>query len=260
MNSPETHNATTEQLLTAEGQRGGTTASGEGFRLSAKVLIASAVVALAAGALAWGLADMFRESEAVIRDRKNTQGPAVGFAELMMSSSVANGVKAYAILGGILAVGLGVTAALLSGRLIALRIILAAGTGFLLGTFGAAASARVLIPMFFSQVQTADFTLTMLVHLGIWCVVGAASGTAFGVGSGSFRVLGQSVIGGITGAAVATLVYDFAGAFLPLAHTERPLSEIALTRLAASVFLSLSIAVGILLVASQKPRSVTKRA
>jgi hypothetical protein len=102
--------------------------------------------------------------------------------------------------------------------------------------------------------ESADLTLSILIHLGIWTAVGAASGVAFGIGCGSRDALLQSLIGGIIGAASGTLVYDLVGAFLPLAHTERPLAEVPGTRLAADLLLGFSVVVGIVVVTSQKPR------
>ena len=49
-------------------------------------------------------------------------------------------------------------------------------------------------------------------------------------------------------------------AFLPLARTERPLSEEAGTRLAANIVLCLCVAIGIVVVASQKPRVTANKA
>ena len=69
---------------------------------------------------------------------------------------------------------------------------------------------------------------------------------------GSRDVLVRSLAGGIVGAAVGTLLYDVSGAFLPLAHTERPLSEEAGTRLAANIAICLCVVTGIVVVACQK--------
>jgi hypothetical protein len=106
--------------------------------------------------------------------------------------------------------------------------------------------------------ESADLTRSFLIHLGIWSAIGAAAGTAFGLGLGMRDRFGQALVGGMTGAAIASLLYDLVGAFLPLAHTERPLAEFAGTRLAAGLILSLCVAVGTVVVASQNPKAGTK--
>jgi hypothetical protein len=108
--------------------------------------------------------------------------------------------------------------------------------------------------------ERADFRLTLLTHLGIWASVGAAAGAAFGIGFGRRDVAVRALVGGITGAAIGTLFFDVAGAFIPVAHTERPLAEPAGTRLAANLVLALCVAIGTVVVASQEPRDSTKKA
>jgi hypothetical protein len=68
------------------------------------------------------------------------------------------------------------------------------------------------------------------------------------------------LVGGITGAALGTVLFDMAGAFLPLAHTERPLSQEAGTRLAANLVLCSCVAIGIVVVASQTRRVTANKA
>jgi hypothetical protein len=248
MNVSETGDGAKERLEPVDGQ-GISSPSPEASSVpGTKTLGTALIVALAAGVVAWGLADKFRVTE--VEDLDDFYGGV----KLSVALATHNGVVFYAILGAILAIGLGVTAGLLNGRRSTSRVFLAGLTAAVLGACGGAASSYVLFPIYFGRMETADLTLSMLVHLGIWTAVGAASGVAFGIGSGSRDVLVRSLIGGITGAALGTLLYDISGAFFPLAHTERPLAEVAGTRLAANMLLGLSVAVGIVVVASQKPR------
>jgi hypothetical protein len=106
--------------------------------------------------------------------------------------------------------------------------------------------------------ETADVTLAVLLHMGIWASIGAAAGAAFGVGAGGRNRLMESIVGGLVGAAVGSLVFDVCGAFFPFARTERPLSEEALTRLVSAMVLSLFIVAGIVIVAFQKPAAGAK--
>ena len=178
----------------------------------------------------------------------------LGGTRLNIGRATRNAEVVYGLVGAILSLVLGVTAGCFLGRFSIPRVLAAGLAGIVLGASFGAASSYGLTPVYFHRMGTADITLSLLVHLGIWTSVGAASGIAFGVGSGSRDVFVKSLVGGIIGAAVGTLLYDIAGAFLPLAHTERPLSEEAGTRLAANIVLCLCVASGIVVVASQKTR------
>jgi hypothetical protein len=128
-----------------------------------------------------------------------------------------------------------------------------------LGALFGAASSYAVTPLYFNRLGTADVALSMLIHLAIWCAVGAGAGVAFGMVIGTRKVFAASLIGGITGGALAALVFDVCGAFLPFARTERPLSEEPGTRLAAAVLLSVFVVIGTVIVALQEPRAkVTK--
>jgi hypothetical protein len=259
MDASETEGRAEPQVEPLDGHGGAMPSPEVSSVAGIKTLVAALAVAVAAGVVAWSLADRFRVSERVLRDRRSGEGVFSGFAELSISHAIRNGITGYAILGGILSLGLGVTAGLLNGRRSIARAFLAGLTGVMLGACGGAASSYVLIPIFFGNLENADLTRSMLIHLGIWTAVGAASGLAFGIGSGSRGVLSRSLVGGITGAALATLLFDFTGAFFPLAHTERPLAEEAGTRLAVSMLLGLSVAGGIVVVASQKPQGTANK-
>ena len=67
-------------------------------------------------------------------------------------------------------------------------------------------------------------------------------------------VLVRSLVGGIIRGARRNVTIRYICAFLPLARTERPLSEEAGTGRAANIALCLCVAIGIVVVASQKTR------
>jgi hypothetical protein len=138
--------------------------------------------------------------------------------------------------------------------------MLSAGVaGIALGGLFGAASSYAITPVYFNRLGTADVTLSILIHLAIWSA-GVAAGVAFGIGSGTRKVFAGSLIGGITGGALAALLFDVCGAFLPLAHTERPLAEQADTPLAAAVLLSVFVVLGTVIVAIQEPRTKVPKA
>jgi MFS family permease len=219
-----------------------------------RTLVVGILIALAGAWIAANLADRFRIVENV------EHGVESRGTKLEIGRATQNAAVAYALLGAILSLILGVTAGCLLGRFSIPRVLAAGLAGVVLGASLGAASSYGLTPIYFSRMETADVTLSLLIHLGIWTAVGAASGVAFGVGSGSRDVLVRSLIGGITGAALGTLLFDITGACLPLARTERPLSEEAGTRLAANIVLCLCVASGIVVVASQKTRVAANKA
>jgi hypothetical protein len=248
MNASETEYGAKEQLEPLGGN-GGAVPSPESIAVpGAKTLVAALVVALVAGVVAWSLGDRIRVAEIVDED------DFWGGAELSVKLATQNGVVSYAILGAILSLALGMTASLLNGRRSIFRSFFASLTGVVLGACGGAATSYALMPPYYGHLDTADMTLSILIHLGIWTAVGAASGVAFGVGWGGRDVFVRCLVGGIIGAALGTMLFDIPGVFFPFAHTERPLAEGAGIRLAGYTVLCVCVTVGTVVVASQKPR------
>jgi hypothetical protein len=214
------------------------------------------VVILLAVGVAWftsNVADWLRAIENV------EHGDTYRGTRLSIGSVTQNAAVAYGLLGAILSLSLGVTAGCLLERHSIPRALLAGMAGAALGASLGAASSYVLTPIYFHRLETADITLTMLIHLGIWGAVGAASGIAFATGRGARKRFVEPIVVGMMSAASAAVLFDICGAFFPLAHTERPLAEEARTRLAAAVLLSLFIGVGIVVAAYQRPAVAAKR-
>jgi MFS family permease len=218
-----------------------------------RTLIVGILLALAGAWITSTVADRFRGVENV------EHGVKYRGTHLSIETATRNAAVAYGLLGAILSLSLGAIAGCLLGRFSIPRALTAGLSGIVLGASFGAASSYVLTPIYFNRMGTADITLTMLIHLGIWTAVGAAPGLAFAIGSGSRERFVGSFIGGMAGAALAAVLFDVCGAFLPLAHTERPLAEEPRTRLAAALVQSLFIVVGIVVVASQKPPATVKR-
>jgi hypothetical protein len=169
-------------------------------------------------------------------------GPAT--ARLLATATSRSGMLAYGFQGTILGLCLGLTGGFLR-RSSAAAIIAGAGGAAAAGAAGAFA-AKFLIPVFYRNVDdgAVDLILPLLIHGGLWTSIGAVAGIAFGVGLGGRGAIGRSLLGGLLGAVVGTLVYEVAGAFFfPLAHTGRPLSLSWGARLLAHVVVALSVAV-----------------
>jgi hypothetical protein len=261
MNASNADDEGREQLIATDAKIDSIGAATSSPAANSKALIVGIFVAVAGAWIAANLADRFRFNENV-EQRVKYPGLKYDFpaTRLDIGRATQNAAVAYALLGAILSLILGVTAGCFLGRLSIPRVLAAGLAGIVLGASLGAASSYGLTPIYFHRMGTADVTLSLLIHLGIWTAVGAAAGVAFGAGSGSRDVLVRSLVGGITGAALGTLLFDILGAFLPLAHTERPLSQEAGTRLAANIVLCFCVACGIVVVASQKTRVTANKA
>jgi MFS family permease len=222
-----------------------------------RTLIVGVLIALAGAWIASTLADRFRIMENVEAGRK-VRGEFQG-TRLVIGNAAQNAAVAYALIGAILSLSLAITAGSFSQRFSWTRILTAGLGGIALGGLFGAASSYALTPIYFNHLETADVTLSMIIHVTIWCALGAAAGVAFGIGCGTRKAFAGSLVGGITGGALAALIFDVCGAFLPLARTERPLSEEASTRLAAAALLCVFVVLGTVIVVLQEPLSAQKK-
>ncbi len=223
-----------------------------------RTLVLGVLMALAGAWIASTLADRFRVLENVEQGVKR-RGEFRGTV-LVIGNAARNAAVAYGLLGGILSLSLAATAGCLLARFSLTRILTASLAGIALGGLLGAATSYALTPLYLHRLGTADITLSLLVHLAIWSAIGAAAGVAFGIGCGTRKVLAGSMIGGITGGALAVVLFDVCGAFFPFAHTERPLAEPANTRLAAAALLSVFVVLGTVTVAAQERRAKAPRA
>ena len=95
-----------------------------------------------------------------------------------------------------------------------------------------------------------DLARALLTHGGIWIAVGAAAGLALGIGLGGGARMARATIGGILGAVLAAVIYEFGGAIVfPVAETFRPMAIAPAPRLFAHLVVGLCVAAGALLVA-----------
>jgi len=223
-----------------------------------RTLVVGVLIATVGAWIASTLADRFRVLEVVeqgARRRGEFQGTI-----LVIGNAARNAAVAYGLLGAIVSLSLAIAVGCLPQRSSLTRRLTAGLVGMALGALFGAVSSYAVTPLYFHRLGTADVALPMLIHLAIWCAVGAAAGVAFGISYGARKVFARSLIGGITGGALAALLFDVCGAFFPLAHTERPLAEQLETRLAAAILLSVFVVFGTVVVALQEPRARVPKA
>jgi hypothetical protein len=137
----------------------------------------------------------------------------------------------FTALGGLLGLTLGLAGGL--ARRSVSASAMAAILGLLLGSTIAASFSLVLVSIFFKNhdPQSSDLLFPLFTHGAIWSVVGAVGGLAFGLGLGGRGRWKATLVGGLSGAAAATVVYELVGAlFFASNKTDLPLSSSSTTR------------------------------
>jgi hypothetical protein len=105
----------------------------------------------------------------------------------------------------------------------------------------------LVLPRFFKthDPQSQDLVLPLLTLGTICSAVGAAGGLAFGVGLGGRDRWKKTLLGGLVGAALATVVYETIGAIVfATDRTELPISQTYATRIMLHGLVAVWAAVG----------------
>jgi hypothetical protein len=170
-----------------------------------------------------------------------------------------NAAVAFALLGAALGMGLGI-----AGGLTRQSVRSAAGAalvGLIVGTAGVAVMSLTLFPRYNDykarnpDEAAQDLVFPFFVHAGVWCVVGASAGLAYGLGLGKRRSLARIALGGVLGAALGTIAYELIGAAaFPAAQTSRFVSTTWETRLFARLAVTVFAAAGVAMAAGE-PRT-----
>jgi hypothetical protein len=226
------------------------------------VWVAIPVVAVLAGAAAWYCGeltlDRFNPSDKASSQRFDF---SVLNKEMAWATSL-NGAAAFAVLGGLLGLSLGLVGGL--GRRSAAGAILGAAVGLFLGAAAGALPSFAIMPWHWKHRGDDEYrgqlVLPTLVHLGLWCSLGLTAGLAFGLGRYGPRPSRLFVTGaaGLIGAIIGTSLFELAGALLfPLDETVNPFSATWQTRLLAR--LSVALFVGLAVMLSFRPRGGEER-
>jgi hypothetical protein len=157
----------------------------------------------------------------------------------------------YGVLGALLGLALGAAGGL--ARRSPRAAVTAALIGLVLGAAAGTGTTFLLLPWYHASRgvpnmdnATQELGLALATHGGIWVAVGAAAGLALGLGLGGRRVA-QAIIGGILGAAVAAVLYDFGGGIVfPMDKTFGPTAMAPAPRLLAHLAVALFVSAGAL--------------
>jgi hypothetical protein len=161
----------------------------------------------------------------------------------------------FTTLGGILGLALGLAGGL--ARRSTFASARAAILGLVLGSAAGVSCSLTFVSIFFKirdrDTQSVDLTLPLLTHGAIWLAVGAVGGLAFGLGLGGRGRWRATLVGGLTGAAAATVLYELVGALVfASSKTELPLSSSSTTRGMAMLLVATMSSIGAVL-ASRQP-------
>jgi hypothetical protein len=157
---------------------------------------------------------------------------------------------AYGGLGMVLGLALGAAGGLV--RRSSTAAIAAGLTGLILGAAAGAGTTRAILPYYHTtrgsatdENKTNDLELALMTHAAIWSAVGAAAGFALGLGLGGGGRIARATLGGILGAGLAAVIYEFAGAIIfPTDQTFRPMAFAAAPRLLANLAVAICAGVG----------------
>jgi hypothetical protein len=108
--------------------------------------------------------------------------------------------------------------------------------------------------MFFKNYdpRSGDLVLPLLTHGAIWSAVGGVGGLAFGLGFGGRGRWKATLVGGLTGAAAATVVYELVGAMVfASSKADLPLSSSSTTRGMALLLVASLSSIGAVLASRQ---------
>jgi hypothetical protein len=151
----------------------------------------------------------------------------------------------FTMMGGILGLAMGWAGG--SARRSVSAGARAAILGLFLGTAAAAPLALFLVSVFFKShdPQSVDLVLPLLTHGAIWSAIGAVGGLAFGLGLGGQGRWKATLVGGLLGAAAATIIYELVGALAFASDkTDLPVSFSITTRGMAHLLVAICSAVG----------------
>jgi hypothetical protein len=169
---------------------------------------------------------------------------------------IESGTIAFAVTGALFGFLLGAEGGITrkSGK----WVVVAGALGFLLGGLVEAGDARLGLWLIYTKFdpQTEDMLQSLLGHEALWVPIGLTGGLVFGLGLGGRGRWWRGAIGGLAGAALATVIYEFLGALVFATHgTEQPLANTQEMRFLAQILIPIGAAIGaVLAVTDQKKK------
>jgi hypothetical protein len=152
----------------------------------------------------------------------------------------------FSTMGGFFGLAMGLAGGLACGSIY--RGVWGAIAGLLLGTSVAACTSMMVVAPFYRNYDPSKSGLVypMLMHGAVWSTVGAIGGLMFGLALERPGRWKETVLGGLVGAAGATVVYEIVGALaFATDKTDLPLAASITTRGMAHLLVAILSAVGV---------------
>ncbi|MDG3007672.1 hypothetical protein [Paludisphaera mucosa] len=206
-------------------------------------------VACIAGFAAWGCGEM---TNGFFRPSEESSARRFDFGALNRELRIAgtrNAAVSYGLLGGLLGLALGLSAAPWKGP--AARSLGPGLLGLIAGAAGGVAGSYLVIPIHFEYKDPSgtDMLQSARAHGVIWGLAGLGAGLAVGLsGPHPGRPIAvRSALGGLIGALLGTVVYELVGGLaFPLDRTTDAVAASTSTRLIACISVAIGTALGIL--------------
>jgi hypothetical protein len=224
----------------------------DAMRLPGSIWLVAVAAGLLAGLASFGIGEvapeLVRPAQQVTAEERARGGKLNDLLKARSRQSDDRAAAiAYGSLGMLLGLGLGAAGGLARGSA---KVAAMAGlAGLILGGAAGAGVTMLALPPYHAaraamtdEDITQDIGLALATHGGIWIAVGAAAGLALGLGLGGGARAARAVAGGILGAAVAAVLYEFCGAVIfPLSQSFRPRAITAGPRLLAHLAVALLV-------------------
>jgi len=166
--------------------------------------------------------------------------------ESQKTADIANSTLAFAILGSVTALMMGLAGGLAvrnPGRGVMVGLVAQAA-----GAMAGAAAAFALIPIFYWQLvpDSNDLLTPILIHGGVWTAVGVVGGMSFVAGMNAWRQVPVAAVFACVGAFTASIVFHvLTGILFPHSSSSEPIGRSAIVRLLASLLVTVLVAIGV---------------
>jgi hypothetical protein len=224
--------------------------------VSSRLMIIACVAALVAGTCSLVAGEIVlrryeRELLPVLKIR-----PSAEDLGRFRNARIHSAVLTYTAMGAFLGLAMGLAGGL-DRRSVAVSAR-GAIVGLVAGSAGTAAVGFVVVSNFFKMhdPQSGDLLLPLISHGAIWSTIGMIGGLALGLGLADLARWKATLVGGLVGAAAATIIYEFVGAlFFASNKTDLPVSSSIVTRALAQFLVAVFTAVGAVLASRSSPTS-----
>jgi hypothetical protein len=174
---------------------------------------------------------------------------------MKQAAESARAVRTFGVFGACLGLAFGLAGGLARGK--ARSSGLTAAVGLLGGGLAGGLAPLVVLPasQWALDHGMGDLLNSLALHLGLWTPMAAVGGLVFGWGLGDRRAIGPAALGGLVGAAIGIVGFEFLGAVVfPLAETGLPFSTTRASLFLARLFVTLPAALGIALALDHRVR------